>query len=127
MSIFKLVSKGDFNNITNFCKRMDKRDMRDILEEYAEYGVQTLSAATPRKTGLTASSWGYEIKQTSDGYNIYWTNSNENDGVNIALILQYGHGTRNGGYYEGLDYINPATQKAMLGLAEAIWDEVKSA
>lgn len=68
---------------------------------------------TPVDSGETAAAWGYEIVQTSGGYSIFWTNSHINKGVNIAVILQYGHGTGTGGYVEGIDYINPARVRSL--------------
>ena len=125
--MFSLKSKGNFKNINKFLKHMDDNDQLDILEKWADSGVNALATATPKETGLTSESWGYEIQETADGYNIYWTNSNINEGFNIAVLIQYGHGTRNGGYVEGYDYINPAIEQSYLGLVEAIWSEVQDA
>ncbi len=81
---------------------------------------------TPAETGKTAASWGYEIVQTRNGYSIFWTNSNINNGVNIALILQYGHGTGTGGYVQGIDYVNPAIRPIFESMANEAWKEVTS-
>ena len=83
-----------------------------------------MASATPQDTGKTASSWSYEIESSDSSTKIIWTNSNVNDGVNIAVILQYGHGTRNGGYVAGRDYINPVLQPLFDEIAEAAWTEV---
>lgn len=116
--------RGNFNNTENFLKRASRFDIRRILERYAKEGVAALSAATPVDSGLTASSWGYEITINKDSYVIAWTNSNINDGVPIAIILQYGHGTGTGGWVEGRDYINPAIQPIFDKIANDAWREV---
>lgn len=85
-----------------------------------------MAAATPKDTGFTAASWSYEIIQNGETISIVWKNSHVVRGVNIAVILQYGHGTRNGGYVRGVDYINPALRPVFDRLAEAAWKEVKS-
>ena len=102
---------------------MSKRQYLQIFNKYGQKGVQALSSATPVDSGKTASSWNYEIRGTS----IYWTNDNINKGVNIAVILQYGHGTRNGGYVQGRDYINPAIRPIFDSMVDEIWKEVTSA
>ena len=99
---------------------------REILETYGRAGVTALASATPVDSGETAAAWGYEIVQTSGGYSIFWTNSHINKGVNIAVILQYGHGTGTGGYVKGIDYINPALRPVFEQLADAAWREVMS-
>lgn len=118
--------KGDFSKTENFLNKISKKSYYRNLKKYAEQGVAALASATPRDTGKTADSWSYEIKQTKDSATIYWTNSNMNKGVNIALIIQYGHGTRGGGYIQGIDYINPALKPIFNKLAEDVWKEVTS-
>ena len=103
---------------------MKSKKYVEVLRKYGQEGVDALSSATPFETGHTASSWGYEIHETKDGAELVWTNSNINQGVNIAVILQYGHGTRNGGYIQGRDYINPALRPIFDRIAEAAWKEV---
>ena len=120
----KFTSRGDFSKTDTYLKRMLKMDLDSVLVQYAEKGVQALSEATPKDTGLTASSWSYEIDRTSDSITISWTNSNFNKGVPIALLIQYGHGTRNGGYVSGTDYINPAMKPIFNEIEEAIMREV---
>ena len=100
--------KGDFAKTERFLQRAKKTHILSILDAYGQKGVDALRNATPIDTGMTAASWGYEINYTRYGYSISWTNSNVQDGVPIAIILQYGHGTRTGGYVQGRDYINPA-------------------
>ena len=90
------------------------------LDQYGRRGVDALSAATPSDTGTTAASWSYDIQETSSGVTINWYNSNINDGVNIAIIIQYGHGTGTGGYVQGRDYINPALQPLFDQMSEAV-------
>ena len=116
--------KGDFRKTENFLRRITKTDFRSILQKYGQEGVAALAAATPVDSGLTASSWGYEITMSEGRYVIAWTNSNINDGVPIAIILQYGHGTRNGGWVEGRDYINPAIQPIFDKIVAEAWREV---
>lgn len=118
-------TRGNFNNAERFLKRNLKMSYSDVLRKYAEEGVRALSSATPVDTGVTAASWNYEINKTNEGYSVIWKNSNIQKGVNIALILQYGHGTRNGGYVQGRDYINPALRPIFEKMADAAWKEVK--
>lgn len=98
----------------------------EILKKYGEIGVEALAAATPKDTGTTAASWRYEIVKKRDGYSLYWCNDNVHNGVNIALILQYGHGTGTGGYVKGMDYINPAIRPIFDAIANDAWREVTS-
>lgn len=118
--------RGNFNKTEKLLKKSFGRSYIDILEKYGQQGVSALSAATPVDSGLTASSWSYEIIQNGETISIVWKNSNINKGVNIAIILQYGHGTRNGGYVSGRDYINPALKPIFDKMAEAAWKEVTS-
>lgn len=119
-----LKNKGDFSKTTNFLKRITKLDYKSILSKYGKMGVDALAKATPVDTGLTASSWSYEIVEDNGGATIYWKNSNIVKGVPIAVILQYGHGTGTGGYVEGIDYINPALRSIFEGIADGAWKEV---
>lgn len=118
--------RGDFNNTERFFKRAQKMDFYRNLEKYARAGVAALASATPVNTGLTATSWDYEIRKEKNKILIYWTNSNIQNGVPIAVILQYGHGTNNGGYVQGRDYINPAIRPIFDEIAENAWKEVTS-
>lgn len=122
--MISIKQKGDFSKTEKFLKKSFGRDYVGVLEKYAQQGVSALSAATPVKTGLTAASWNYKIIQNGNSISIVWENSNIHKGINIALILQYGHGTRNGGYVEGRDYINPALQPIFDRMADAAWKEV---
>lgn len=116
--------KGDFANLTRYFERVKKIRKTDILHKYGKLGVAALSSATPTESGKTASSWNYEIIQNGSGAQIIFSNSNINKGVNIAIILQYGHGTGTGGWVEGRDYINPAIQGVFEQFASDIWKEV---
>ena len=118
------VHHGDFSRTEKFFAHAKSSEIRNILEEYGRKGVAALAAATPVRSGKTASSWSYEIEKTKTGWSIYWTNTNVNNHVNIAMIIQYGHGTRNGGYVEGIDYINPSLGQIFEELAKQAWKEV---
>lgn len=122
--MFKITSKGDFSKTFKFLNKIESFSIMNALEKYAQEGVAALSSATPVDSGATANSWGYEIVSSGDRHTIYWTNSNENGGVLIAIILQYGHGTGTGGYVEGRDYINPAMRPIFDKIAEEAWREV---
>lgn len=118
--------KGDFSKTEKFLNSISKKQYYRNLQKYAEQGVAALASATPKDSGETANSWGYEIRQSKNSVSIYWTNSNVNKGVPIAVIIQYGHGTRNGGYVQGRDYINPAMRPIFDKIAESVWKEVTS-
>ena len=115
---------GDFKKLTNFLEKMKRMFDVSMLDKYGREGVAALSAATPVDSGKTASSWIYEIKDIKDGVALTFNNTNIQNGVSIAIILQYGHGTRNGGWVEGRDYINPAIQPVFDKLANEAWKEV---
>lgn len=115
---------GSFKHIEAFFDNVFHHALVSDLNKYGEMGVEALSRATPKDTGLTASSWSYEIKRGKESSSIVWTNSNVNDGVPVAVILQYGHATRNGGYVEGIDYINPALNSVFKNIADMAWKEV---
>lgn len=126
--MLSIKSHGDFRNLEKYLKKSIGKNYDNILRKYGEEGVAALSTATPVDTGLTAVSWGYKIEKSEDeGYiSIIWYNTNVVNGVNIALILQNGHATRNGGWVDGVDYINPALQPIFDSLAAAAWKEVNS-
>lgn len=125
--MIRVKHSGNFNRTEKFFRKALSIPYREILERFGQAGVDALASETPRKTGSTASSWGYEIVKTPGGISIYWTNDNVNDGVNVAVILQYGHGTGTGGYVEGIDYINPALRPVFEQIAHNAWKEVTSA
>lgn len=116
--------KGNLKKTTKFLERTLKGDYLKNLDKFGREGVAALALATPVDTGKTAESWDYRIEKTTDGTKIVWTNSNVNKGVNIAIILQYGHGTGNGGYVQGRDYINPAIRPIFDRITDDAWKEV---
>lgn len=116
----KVDSVGKFKDTQKWLKDMMNKSYIEQLDQYGRRGVDALSAATPSDTGLTAVSWSYDIQETESGVSINWYNSNLNDGVNIAIIIQYGHGTGNGGYVQGRDYINPALQPLFDQMSKAV-------
>ena len=126
MGIISFRHKGDFSKTTNYFKRLKELSRNRVLEKYAQMGVEALAAATPVETGLTAASWTYEIENSSESSVIRFLNTHVNKGVNIAIILQYGHGTRNGGYVQGRDYINPATKTVFDKIVSDLWREVSA-
>lgn len=115
---------GDWSKTTNFMKRLKQRKYLNSLDKYGQRGVDALSSATPVDTGKTANSWSYEIRKNDKKVSIVFKNSNIVNGVPIAIILQYGHGTRNGGWVEGRDYINPAIQPIFDEIVKEAWGEV---
>ena len=123
----KFEVSGGFTKTERFLNRMKRREYLNVLDEFGRDGVQALRNATPVESGLTAESWDYEIKRNRDYTEIIWTNSNINNGVPIAIILQYGHGTGTGGYVQGRDYINPAIRPIFDKIAEKAWKVVTSA
>lgn len=124
--MISIRQQGDFKNIEKFLKRDNKR-LVTIFENYGRKGVAALSAATPNDTGKTASSWNYEVKYDKEKIILYFTNSNVVKGVPIALILQYGHGTSNGGFVKGINYINPTLKPIFDDISSDIWREVTNA
>lgn len=122
--MIRLVSKGDYSKATKYLERIREASEIKIAEKYGRLGVAALASATPVDSGLTASSWSYEIRRSSGSVSIDFLNSNQNKGVRIAIILQYGHGTGTGGWVEGRDYINPAIQPIFDEMADEAWAEV---
>ena len=119
--------KGDFSKLTRFLERAKNLVHLSDLDRYGREGVAALASATPVDTGKTASSWYYDIKINKESASITFNNSNIQNGVPIAIILQYGHGTKNGGWVEGRDYINPVIQPIFDKIAEEAWKEVTKA
>jgi len=122
--MIKVTQTGDFKKITSFLEKAREKLHFGILDKYGRIGVNELRAATPVDSGLTAASWRYEIQNDQNGATLSFHNDNVNKGVNIAIILQYGHGTGTGGWVEGRDYINPVLQPLFDKLAEELWKEV---
>lgn len=125
--MIKVKVKGNYRKASRYFERMKEIARRGALDKYGDMGVEALRAATPVGTGLTADSWAYEISHSGGSSQITWYNTNENQGVNIALIIQYGHGTGWGGYVKGIDYINPAMAPVFEQIGDMIWKEVTSA
>ena len=116
--------KGDFSKLNRYFERLKETANVGVLDKYGRAGVAALSSATPVNTGKPASSWYYDIKRQNGSVSIEFNNSNFNKGVPIAIILQYGHGTGNGGWIQGRDYINPAIQPIFDQIANDAWKEV---
>ena len=116
--------KGDFSKTTKFLTKLKQNVDISTFEKYGKKGVAALASATPVDSGLTANSWYYKIEKTNGSISLLFCNSNIQNGVPIAVILQYGHGTRNGGWVQGRDYINPAIQPLFDQLANDAWKEV---
>ena len=115
--------KGDFSKASRYLERLKEAAKLGVLDKYGREGVAALASATPTETGLTASSWTYEIERKGSSVSIVYKNSNINKGVPIAVILQYGHGTGTGGWVQGRDYINPAIQPVFDRIADEAWKE----
>ena len=126
MGLVTFKHRGNFNKVEKFFNRVTNKSYLNILDKYGQMGADALASATPVDTGKTASSWTYEIERSSGRTTISWLNTNENQGVIIAVILQYGHGTGTGGYVRGRDYINPAMRPVFDKIAEEAWKEVTS-
>lgn len=117
--------KGDFSKLSRFLERAKEAVKLGNLDRYGRLGVDALSSATPVDTGTTAASWSYDIKHTDTGVAIEFYNTNMADkDTPVAILLQYGHATRNGGYVKGIDYINPAIRPIFEQLASEAWQEV---
>lgn len=125
--MFKITHRGNFNNLERFLNKVKNRSYLNALDAQAQAGVQALAANTPRRTGLTAASWTYEITSDASQTTITWLNTNVNNHVNIAIILQFGHGTGTGGYVQGYDYINPAIRPIFDQISDNVWKVVTSA
>lgn len=116
--------KGNFSKTAQYFERLKEVMKLGILDKYGREGVAALSSATPVESGVTAASWYYEIEHSKGSATITFSNSHVNQGVPIAIILQYGHGTGTGGWVQGRDYINPAIQPIFDKIAEEAWKEI---
>ena len=123
--MIEVRGEGSFSKIEKLLQTITGgRYLTRVLNRYGELGVRALASATPKDTGETSSRWSYEIEETDSGIAIYWTNDNAPRNVSVAMLLQYGHATRNGGYVEGIDYINPALRPIFDALTDQAWKEV---
>lgn len=124
---FKVSGDKNFKKTTSFLQKILTPLNLSMLDQYGREGVLALEQATPVDSGKTSQSWKYKINHGKEKVSISFYNTNINDGVNIAIILQYGHGTRNGGWVEGRDYINPAIQPVFDKIVDDAWKEVTNA
>ena len=124
MALVVMKQSGSLKNFEGFLYKNRKRRIYQLLNEYGKQGVELLRDATPVDTGKTATGWDYEIEVNSQGISLYWVNNNVNEGVPIAILIQYGHATRNGSYVQGIDYINPAFRPLFESMATKLWKEV---
>lgn len=115
---------GSWDKTQNWLDRLLRGEVYAALDRYGQEGADALARATPQDSGKTAASWGYRVTRDKGGARIEWFNDNVNDGVNIAVIIQYGHGTGTGGYVVGRDYINPTMRPIFDKIAENVWKEV---
>lgn len=122
--MFQLKSVGDYKSTLDALKKLDNGHIFADLDSYGQMGVDALSIATPTDTGLTSKSWGYRIIKDSYGPGIEWFNTDVEGGVNVAILIQYGHGTGTGGYVQGRDYINPAMRPVFDHISNEIWKKV---
>lgn len=127
IAVLQVKSRGDFSKTIRFLGEMKTERYLPNLDEYGKEGVAALKNATPKDTGVTADSWYYTIEKDKAGVTIRFSNSNIQNGIPIAIILQYGHGTGSGGYVAGRDYINPAIQPIFDKLAQKAWKKVMEA
>lgn len=119
--------RGSTDKMEAFLLRASKVDILGVMRSCGQEGVDALAKATPKDSGLTASSWSYSVSASGGVYTIYWTNSDVENGFPVALTLQYGHGTGTGGYVQGRDYINPALRPVFDRIATKVWKAVTSA
>ena len=124
--MFKVKHSGNFNHTEKLFSKVKTIDYLRILDKYAREGVEALARATPIDSGITAESWDYVIEVKGKNFSISWTNNNTINGTPIVILLQYGHGTKNGGYVQGQDFINPAIKPIFDKISNNIWKEVTS-
>ena len=126
--MFSLKSYGNFEKTMSFFDYVLNHNWYSILVKYAERGVRALRASTPMDTGETASSWGYQIAEEPNKKVIYFTNDEVTaNGTPIAILIQYGHATKNGGFVQGIDFINPALQPVFEDMADELWGDIINA
>ena len=122
MNITVKAANHGVEKMLNNLKRFENNDgkIRSIMERYGQSGVEQLAEATPKKTGLTSESWTYTINKSKSGYELVFNNTNVVDGANVAILIQYGHGTGWGGYVQGTDYINPVIEPLFQSMVDEI-------
>ena len=126
-SMIKIKHRGSFQKTERFFNKMIRRDYLNVIDKYAELGLAVLKEVTPVDSGKTRDSWNYVIEETKRGYvTVAYTNSNENAGISVVLLLIYGHGTQNGGYVQGEDFVHPAIRPVFHELVDKMWKEVNS-
>ena len=124
--MIKIEHHGNLDNTVGWLKKLKQRKQFKNLDRFGIRGVEALREATPKDTGVTATSWSYKIEQDGREVRIIFSNSNViDDWCNVAIIIQYGHATKNGGYVEGIDYINPALRPVFQNIADEVWEEVE--
>lgn len=119
-----VTATGDFDKTTKILGQLTKPELFSVLDHYGQVGVDALASATPVESGLTASSWRYEVINKPGEHSIVWHNTNVNDGLPVAILIQYGHGTGTGGWVEGYDYINPAIRPIFDQITNEVWKQV---
>ena len=122
--MIRVKVRGSTKKTEQFLHRILRREQFAALEKFGPKGVTALQNATPKDSSETANSWYYEIRQKPGRYSIVWLNRHVEDGVPVAILLQYGHGTRNGGFVEGRDFINPAMRPIFDEIARDMWKVV---
>ena len=122
--MIRATSTGSFDDTVRYLEKLKTQQMFANLERFGRIGVNALSQATPAETGETANSWDYQVTRKAGRYIISWHNTHEDDGVNVAVIIQYGHGTGTGGYVQGRDYINPTMRPVFDQILEDVWRQV---
>lgn len=124
--MIKIEHHGNLDNTVGWLKRLKQKHMFNNLDKFGIRGVRALEEATPQDTGKTATSWSYKIERNDREVKIIYYNSNVvDDWCNIAILIQYGHATKNGGWVEGIDYINPALAPVFKNIADEVWEEVQ--
>jgi len=120
-----MIDSGDYKQTREFLNRLRGGSLFSDLDSFGQRGVEALAAATPQETGLTAQSWRYRIIKDARGPGIEWHNTNMENGVPVAILIQYGHGTGTGGYVQGVDYINPVIRPIFDEIANNVWEKVR--
>lgn len=122
--MISIKTRGNFNKTEKLLKKSLGKDWRNVLSKYGEAGCSMLSSNSPIDSGLMSSSWRYSIEESRNRVSVIWHNDDIENGYNVAILIQYGHATKNGGWVEGIDFINPSLRPIFDSLAEAAWKEV---